>query len=373
MQPRNLDALVSTVLYAPLCEARAAKARGQKVVAFMSNNVPVELIHAAGAFALQLPTAPMSALPLADRYLEEVFDPQARSAFELLLQGHFELLDLLILPRSVDSFQRLYYYLCELRRQSWAELPEVYLYDVLQTPWQTSSDYDYTSLLELRDRLQTLTGQGLPEAALRTSIARYNQIRRKLAQLRAAPEQRLTGPRALELFSVSQRMAPERFEALLDLCLDGPADIMRGVPTILIGSAHDTPALHTWIARAGGQVVLDCHWRGDLLFGAVVDEAGEPLRALCDHYQHDSPSNRSYPASDTTVIAQAKQSGARAAVFFYYAQEEALSWDYPAQQAALAALGIASLRLDRQPHPPCESLVATLHDFFAQCAAAVKS
>jgi benzoyl-CoA reductase/2-hydroxyglutaryl-CoA dehydratase subunit BcrC/BadD/HgdB len=201
---------ISRVLRDPLAEARGAKLLGTPVVGFLSNNVPVEMIHAAGAFALQLPTAP-GPTPLADRYLEAPFDPQARAALEQLLRGALRLVDLLVLPRAVDSFQRLYYYACELKRSARAALPELHLYDVLHTPWQTSADYNLARTEEFARTLSALTGRTLHDASLSASIARYNRLRDKLARLserRSAAPAQLSGVHARRPNASNARSMP---------------------------------------------------------------------------------------------------------------------------------------------------------------------
>ena len=57
-----------------LAAALSARAQGQKVLGFVGNTVPAELIRAAGAFALRL--APISGdTPFADRYAEALPTP----------------------------------------------------------------------------------------------------------------------------------------------------------------------------------------------------------------------------------------------------------------------------------------------------------
>jgi hypothetical protein len=64
------------------------------------------------------------------------------------------------------------------------------------------------------------------------------------------------------------------------------------------------------------------------------------------------------------LLDAAAVSGARSAVFFYYSEEEALTWDYPAQSKALSARGIRSLLLPRQPYPIRTDVEAPLSAFF---------
>jgi benzoyl-CoA reductase/2-hydroxyglutaryl-CoA dehydratase subunit BcrC/BadD/HgdB len=348
--------------------ARAFKAQGGPVVGFLSNNIPVELIHAAGCFPLQLAPVPGEPTPLADRYMESLFDPMARSVFEHLLRGDFAFVDLLVLPRSLDSFQRLYYYLCELRRTGAEGVPETWLYDLLHTPWYTSAEYNYERTVELKQRLDALGGTVVTDDQLRRSIALYNRIRAKLgsasSRRRRVPCE-LGGAAALELFSASQQMQPDAFEAGLDALLASKPAMLPGPRVVLIGSAHDEPALHRMVARQGGQVVGDYHWRGELLLAGKVDESLPPLRALSSHYHRDSFSHRRFPSSTDAVVEFVQSAHADAAVFFYYAEEEALTWDFPAQRRALERAGVPCLCLSDQPYPADASSERTLREFLA--------
>jgi benzoyl-CoA reductase/2-hydroxyglutaryl-CoA dehydratase subunit BcrC/BadD/HgdB len=351
--------------------ARAWRERGGRVVGFVSNSVPVELIHAAGCFPLQLPALPGQPTPLADRYMESLFDPMARSLLERLLRGDFACVDLIVLPRAIDSFQRMYYYLCELQRTGVASLPDTYLYDVLQSRSGTSAEYTHARTLELQARLERLTGRAIGDGDLHASIALYNRLRAKLAQLverrRAEPCQ-LSGASALDLFSASQLMAPETFLDVLDRQLAMPAEHAPGTRVLLVGSDHDQPALHAIIERAGGQVVGDRHWRGEPLFGPAIDRELPPLRALTQHYHCDARSPRTFPLPDAELVEVARASRAQAAVFYYHAEEEALTWDYVGQRAALGAAGIPSLGLSMQPYPASDAALPELTRFFAAIA-----
>lgn len=363
----DVNAALSAVLRDPLHAARASE---RPLVTFMSNNVPVELIHAAGCFPLQWPTAPQPATPRADRYMEARFDPMARAGFEQLLRGELSLAQLLILPRTVDSLQRLYYYVCELRRSFGEALPEPFLYDLLHTPFDTSVEHSLGSTRALLRRLEALAGQTVSEAQLAQSIALYDRIRGKLARLMArrhAEPAQLSGEDAFAIYTASQRLLPEAFEAMLDGWLASPPSEASGTRVLLVGSAHDTPALYRSVANAGGQVVADFHWRGDLLWGPPIARAGQaPLAALSEHYQRHSLSCRTYPVPIPALLELARRSASRAAIFFYYEEEEALTWDFGAQRDALRTLGIESLALERQSHPPSADIEPAIRSFLAR-------
>jgi benzoyl-CoA reductase/2-hydroxyglutaryl-CoA dehydratase subunit BcrC/BadD/HgdB len=365
---------LAAALREPLAQARAAKAN-RPVVAFVSNNVPIELIVAAGCFPLQLPALQSDLTPRADLYMEQCFDPMARSIFERLLRQDCSFVDLVVFPRTADSFHRLYYYLCEIQRTASERVPESFLYDLLHTPWYSSAEYNYASTVAFRRKLEDLTGVEMSETAMRASIALYNRIRRKLSlvsERRYSVPCAFAGTDAIELLIASQQMAPEAFEGVLDGLLTCPGGVAEGTRVIVVGSAHDTSALHRFIDRAGGQVVADHHWRGDLLFGPCVDESLPPLRALTTHYHRDSASVRTYPTAIAGLIESARRARAQAAIFYYYAEEESLTWDYPAQAAALEAIGVPALRLDSQSYPPDDGIQPELSRFFADLPLAAR-
>jgi benzoyl-CoA reductase/2-hydroxyglutaryl-CoA dehydratase subunit BcrC/BadD/HgdB len=357
--------MLSAVLRDPSCAARES---GRPAVAFAGNNVPVELIHAAGCFPLQLPTAPRADTARADRYLESRFEPMTRSALELMLAGELSAARLVVLPRTSDSWQRLYYYLCELARSFGERLPEPFLYDLLHTPFESSADYNVESTRALAEKLAAVSGKRPTDADLTSSIALYNRIRDKLDQFiarrRAAPCQ-FAGSDALDLYTASQRLDPALFEGVLDALLATPTAPAPGTRTLLIGSAHDTPALHHIIERAGGQVVADYHFRGDLLWGGKIREDIGPLDAIAQHYHRASLSARTFPTPLESLIELAKASRAEAAIFYYYAEEEALTWDRAAQDVALRTLGIATLHFESECYPPTAAVKPRLREFFS--------
>ena len=90
--------------------ARSIHGNGTKVVGYFSNNVPVELIAAAGLFPVCLTGDPRQTTALGDRYMEEFHDGNIRSIFDRMLRGHYSFADLIVVPRTSESYLQLYYY-----------------------------------------------------------------------------------------------------------------------------------------------------------------------------------------------------------------------------------------------------------------------
>ena len=335
-------------------DARAWKAAGGKVAGYMTNTVPVELLRAAGFFPLQLSGGvPGAPTPRADRYMEELFDPIVRSVFERLLAGDYAFLDLIVLPRTSDSVQRLYYYLVELKRRGEADLPEVLMFDLLHTPWYSSAEYNFDRMAEFRDRLQGL-GDGDINAALPGAIARANASRERLGQLCARRHARpaaLSGEAALQALAASQLMEEAAFDtALAEALAEDVPSAPAGPRLVLAGSPLDHAGLHRLVSDCGGSVVGDYHGYGEQMLGGQINTAMAPLRALTEHYHRTVFSSRRFPADPKALAEFAVAAGADGVIFYFFAEEEALTWEYPGQRKALEAAGLGALCFTLQPY-----------------------
>lgn len=335
----------------PLAAARAAKARGQSVVGFLGPSVPVELITAAGLFPVHL-MGRTGATPLADRWMELCFDPIVRSMLDQALAGDFDFLDAIVLPRTNDSQQRLYYYLCELRRIG-TPVPEPVLVDFQLTGSAPANAYNRDRMHELAAVFSRMGGKPL---ALEGAIATHNARRRKLAGLR---EGGLSGADGLVTLIASRLMDGAACDAALD-ALNPVASAARRV--LITGNALDRTSVHDAIARRGGVVVADEHGLGDHLIGPLVDESAPALDALAVAAAA-TPAARSLPHDPARIVGRAKAVKAEAVLFHFIKEEEAMTWDYPADRRALEAAGFKVGCLADQPYPLDEkALAAALED-----------
>lgn len=344
----------------PDAAARAFKAAGGKVVGYMGSTVPTELIAAAGAFPLRLVEL-REATPLADRYMEPQFDPLVRGVFEKLLEGGYPFLDAIVLPRTSDSVQRFYYYLCEVRRTGEAALPEPILYDLLHTPWYSSAEYNFDRTLELRAALEAVTGAAADPKSRIVDANRRRDALARLASLRRASPARVSGLDARAAMLAHGLMAPAAFDAALEAAIAAAGAELRGPRVVIAGSGLTSDWLHRRIEAAGAVVVGDFHEFGEPAFEGRVDETTEPVRALAQHYHRQVLSSRTFPVDPRRLAEFARASGGDGVVFWFDAVEEALTWEQPAQQRVLEAQGLSCLRLQGSAPPDTvERFVARL-------------
>ncbi len=332
--------------------AREHVAAGGKVVGYVTPSVPAELIEAAGMRPMMLSAGTETSTTLGDRVMEDLFDNSVRGIFERLLKGEFDFLSAIVLPRANDSVHRLYYYLSELKRVGEARLPPVLLCDVVMTPDEASRRYSVDALGRLRAELKALGESKAGDSDLASAIMRSNarnDVLRALVELRRKSPGSVSGAEALAGFAAARMLAHEVFcdgaRAMI-----AARSLSTGLRVIVCGSAQHGGELHGLIEAAGGVVVGDYHSGGDLSIGGKQG-GGPALEGLVDGLRADPAATRRVVDTAGHIADFAKTCSAQAAIFTYFPEEEALTWDYPEQKAALEAAGVRVLRLPEQARP----------------------
>jgi benzoyl-CoA reductase/2-hydroxyglutaryl-CoA dehydratase subunit BcrC/BadD/HgdB len=250
--------------------------------------------------------------------------------------------------------QRLYYYLCERRRAGDHALPDLLFYDLLLTPGSASAEHSNASLLRLRDSLNPLALRAIDDATIEAAIAvseeRRVLLQRCLEARRRAPSG-LSGVEAQHVLAAARALPPREFIRVAGDLAAGLSDrsvATRAVRIVLAGNCPDAVVLHAALESLGAIVVGDYHDRGEPAVGAAFDAAMPPLQAITARYRGVF-APRTFPSDPEALTRFAKDAGAQGVVFFFFREEEVLSWDYPGQMHALAAAGIPSICLAGQP------------------------
>ncbi|MFC3098326.1 hypothetical protein [Alteraurantiacibacter palmitatis] len=264
-------------------------------------DLPHEVLLAAGKHGGPLSFAPDCETPRASRWLESKFAPWAAPLLENWLEGAYDDLDAVLFSRADDSSQRLYYYICELRRLGEAKGPEPLIFDIARIPRVISRDRTVSEVRVLAARL------GVGDTALEAAIADANARR---AQGTALPG----GPRCL-----------------------------------LLGSAPPDLRLHDAVQGAGYVPLGDTLPQQWLDLGEVVNEGtGDPAAAIGTvlHAREGGPRSFADPAA---VLRQRIAASTPAAVVLWRIEEdEAQCWHLPAERRALEESGLPHLVLTRR-------------------------
>ncbi|HLZ24602.1 MAG TPA: 2-hydroxyacyl-CoA dehydratase family protein [Ktedonobacterales bacterium] len=362
--------------------ARAWKSGGGRVVGYLCDNVPEELILAAGFLPYRLSGAPAFATEPLERYVQPFAAPfSARNRgvgfvdaiLAMLLSGQFDFLDYLIVPHTRKAIQAFYRELT-LAKQSDASLrlPELFYLDRAYTPFYAAEVFNRQSLVELRAQLESWSGHELGATALADAIETTNISRsllRRIAELRSADPPRISGVNALQMIGASFFMDKREHNQLLQAFIDeAPADGLSGRPRLFVGgSPLDNLSFYELVESCGAVIVAEDHCWGNRCGEFQADTSLPAFEALADRYHRKPACSIEFPMARVLERCAGRASAARVngAIFFVMEGDGVHIWDTPQEVAALEHDGVPCLVLNRQPYrlDDAEALRARLTEF----------
>ena len=330
--PRNQDSLRV---------ASATASAGRRIVGYVGTDIPVELIVAANALPVRLRGNASMATPLADQYLESAFLPETRAIAQQWLNGELDFIDAVVFPRSSDSSQRLYYYLCELQRRKYCSGPVPLLYDLATIARNTSLDHTVNSTLQLATALGVATTE-LPRAL--TRVAQRSALLGRMQTLRTQTTP-LAGSIAFRVARASECDWSDSFDLALAAWLDKPPTRAAGARILLAGSVPPDERLHLAVEAANGSIVAD-------LFETQHSPSQAPHRDATvtlaqRHHLAISPAQQMLRSS-RWLASQAEKTRAQGVIVWLIEEDEALPWELAAQISALREANIPVLALTRE-------------------------
>lgn len=330
--------VLSTLIEAYEGPASGAPADGP-VFGFVGQDVPVELIEAAGVRPLRLRGNPGWDRTDAERYLGTGVDPAITSILAGILSGAFGKLDAIIISSDCDASQRLFYVLREMRRvEPMAGIPRVHLVDVLHLPRESTTRYNRVRIQEFIDRLREWTQAPIGDEAVSNAIAEGNKVRelqRQVMSLRHENPSRLTGTESLAVMGARTRMPRDHYTTLLQQLLTSAHGLPKhdGVRVFLTGSNHDSAVVYQELEQKGVVVVSEDHDWGEL--SITRDIAGDTLADLVLRYRDNGPTPQRATVAERAAHTAATAAATQADVVLSYSRlkDEAPLWDVPMQRA----------------------------------------
>jgi hypothetical protein len=344
---------LSLLLNDPFAAVKGA--RNERIIGYVGEDVPVELILAANAVPLRVRGAANAPTPRADRYLESAFMPELRAVAELWLTGALDFLDAVVLSRADDSAQRLYYYMCELQHRGICGGPLPLLYDVGTLPRQTSRAHT----LESTRRLAAALGANLTETALQRVARRERLLDRVRARRTdAAP---LAGSIAWRVQQASGYDWRAEFDDAAERWIETAPSLSGPRRILLAGDLPPDERLHLAVEAAGGSIVAE-----------LVESCGparvahaNPLVTIADYFQQRRSVAVSMRMNPSWLVDSARAVRADAVVAWLIEEDESLPWEIPRQMQSLAAAGIPALLLSRQQWRATDETLSQLRAFVA--------
>ena len=339
-QATNQPDTLRSLLEEPLSAARLAARGGARIVAHVGNDVPVALIAAAGALPLRLRGIAGASTAHADQYLESAVSPELRAIVEQWLVGELDFIDSVVFPRTDDSAQRVYYYLCELQRRGVCNGPRPLLYDVANLGRSMSAEYTRESTRRLAAELGVDPVQ-LCEAVRR--VAQREELLSDIRARRAAPAP-VPGSLAWQWNRASACDWRTSFDDAARRWLQNAA-VLSGVRRILLaGDPLPDDSLHQAIENAGGSVVVE-------LTESASSEAPAQLPTIdsvADEFHARRNPVLAMRENGQWIADRAREARAEAAVIWLIEEDESLPWEIARQMRSLDSAGIPALLLSRR-------------------------
>jgi hypothetical protein len=339
----------------PQAVARRSAADGVRTIGYVADAVPVALILAAGALPVQLRAHPDDDASAVDDLVESRFTTPMRIIAAQWLGGAFDHLDAVIFPRSDDSAQRLYYYVCELQRRGQCRGPRALLYDIANLPRRASFEHTLDSTRRLAAELGSATGalaRAMQRVARRESLLQSIRARRRLV----SP---LPGSAGWAVEFAASCDWREEFDVAAGEWLQQASGLAAPRRVMLAGSPLPDAQMHRAIEDCGACVVSELTTAGEWPADAVADARGADaqttphpddaltrIAATAQRWKSPALAMRQDPRwlADT-----ARRDGVDAVIAWLSEQDEALPWEIARQLQALRADGIPTLLLARQP------------------------
>jgi benzoyl-CoA reductase/2-hydroxyglutaryl-CoA dehydratase subunit BcrC/BadD/HgdB len=277
---------------AQLKEERAA---GRRIVGTFCLFVPDEIILAAGADRIALCGGSADTIPVAEQSLPRNLCPLIKSSFGAVIDAccggtlacpHVGLVDAVVGEATCDGKKKMYEILP-------ASLPH-YVLDLPQRPESPEALAYFTSELRKFGRfMEGLTGGNLSDDALRREIRSANETRKilhRLFELRMRDPPPIRGSEVLQVMQKQLFLSPGQFrQGVARLCeeLEQVVPAPRKGPRIMISGcpmASGNTKLPGIIEGRGGVIVVEESCTGTRSFWDLVDEGGDPWRALAERY-----------------------------------------------------------------------------------------
>ncbi len=341
------------ILADPLELSRRWSREGRKIIGCLDSYIPEEFIHAAGMIPLRI-LGSSGNVTLADSYLPVFAGKLARSILEQGLRGDLAHLAGVAVSNSSDAVRMLY--------DLWGRhIPQqrAFLIDVPAIlEGETNHRVFRRAMLEFKNELEKLTGKPLTPAALRHSIAVFNENRRllkEMASFLSASRQRLSAETYLDALLSGFVLTKEQHNDLLlqvIKCCSGETSQSTAevVPLHVSGPILVDRSFLPLVQQCGATMVSEDLGTGSRYFWDEVSEAEDPAEAIIERYwskiteSYKTPMERRW----LHLLSQIERSSARGVIFVIEKYSDEDQYDYPVWRDRLRSRGIPSLLLDSE-------------------------
>lgn len=267
--------------------ARELKAEGRKVIGYVCNFAPVEVLEAAGLVPYRIRGDVREPVTRADQYVEPYGCPFVRNTFELAVKDRYDFLDGIVMAHACDSVQRMYGIWTHYK-----PLPFAYLFNVPHTVTPASERFFYREVHFFKERVEAFIGAAISDAAVRNARDLYNENRALITDLYGLRRQDpplITGAELLEVLIAGTGLpAAEFHELLTEVKTEAGSrridDAKRAARLLFYGCINDDVGLVRLVEECGARVVMDDTCIGVRGMLGQVPREDDPIRGFVTYY-----------------------------------------------------------------------------------------
>ena len=333
--------------------ARELKAEGRKIVGYLCNFAPMEMVEAAGLVPYRIRGDTQERITAADELAEPHGCPFVRNTFDQALKGRYDFLDGLVMSHACDSVQRIYGIWTHHRPKAFT-----YLFNVPHTVTPVTERFYARELQMFKERIEAYAGRPITEEALQTNIDLYNRNRRligELYELRQNDPPLLTGTEMLEVLIAGTALPGAEFETLLT---DVKAEVLaraerpgkKAARLLFYGCINDDTTLVRLIEECSAHLVADDTCIGARGMRGQVDGGADAFGGLTSYYFRNFQCPRTYRGTELGrfdyLVEAAKKAGAQGVVLYIMSFCDPHKTDVVDVRSFLESNGLPSLILE---------------------------
>jgi benzoyl-CoA reductase subunit C len=266
--------------------AKELKAKGEKVIGYLTALGPVEILTAAGVVPLRLKGNVSEAITKGDAYMETIVCPFVRNVFDAAVKGKYNFLDGMVLPHQCDSIDRT--------NDIWSynlKLPYWHFLNVPHVTDNPSIEFMKEILRIFIGTLEQFTGTKITDEKLAQAVKIHNENRhlmRELYSLRKTNPPLISGSEMMKVLVAAMSLPVEESSALIE-------SVTREVKQrksadgkkkriMLIGDQIDDIAVIDAIEGADAWLVMDDLSIGSKMYWSDVDATPDPVQGIAERY-----------------------------------------------------------------------------------------
>jgi len=266
------------------------KRKKKSVLGYACSYTPEEIMYAGEILPIRI-LGSLEPSKLADIYLPVNVCSFAKSCLNKALKEELEFMDGYVVSNSCDNQNKIY----DLWRHC-TTIQKTYFINTPHSTTETALHFFCEELERFREWLTKSFEVEITEENLKKTINIFNENRRLLRQVYELRRQKpplVSGSEALEIVLSSMMIPKDEHNLLLRRLLDEIEE--RSIPfeksarLLVSGSVIGNPELLRLIESVGGCIVADDLCTGSRYFWNLIEEDGEPMKAIAERYLRKIP------------------------------------------------------------------------------------